>query len=533
MSENRSFYRKIVYVLLLAVLLFPLSYLGAPATLEDEGGRLAALRDQYDLGQSDLGEIDPASETIRMATLGLRGIAVSMLWSKGNEYKKKEDWTNYEATLQQLAKLQPYFVSVWKFQAWNISYNVSVEVDDVRDRYSYVTRGISFLKDGTRYIRDSPHLLAELGWFIGNKIGRADEHVEYRRLFKSDDDFQNAFFDGNPPTALEQRDNWLVSRGQYENSISVVDDKHRSIGQKNPTTFFAAPAMSQINYSEAIEEEGVFQEKARSSWRTGSNLWDAYGHRELRSSRGYLIRLADLTRWELEERKLQAEFDTLSADVRKQMRAELEAKLTTEQRTALAVPENLRSPEQRKVAQDAEQSLNLETAAVAKRVAKESPDKAAQANRLASRLAEVHDRVFLVRNNRQVANYEYWKTRCEFEQTNDALRARELAYAARQAFKEDADLLEARRLYEESFGLWAKVFKAFPFLNTDSTTGSDIVDYTEQYNEVLQQLDLSLGDAEVDPTYPLWDILEANDQERKFDAAITEHKSRVGQTKEK
>ena len=89
MNENSSFQRKIIYVVLLAILLFPISQLGSPSTREDDGGKLAELRKQYELGQSDLGEIDPASETIRMATLGLRGIAVSMLWSKANEYKKK------------------------------------------------------------------------------------------------------------------------------------------------------------------------------------------------------------------------------------------------------------------------------------------------------------------------------------------------------------------------------------------------------------------------------------------------------------
>ena len=112
-------------------------------------------------------------------------------------------------------------------------------------------------------------MISELGWFIGNKIGRADEKVEYRRLFKADDDFQNSFHDGNPPPP-EQRDNWIVSRREYEESISVVDDKKKSIGQKNPTTYFAAPAMSQINYSEAIEEEGTFGEKARAAWRTAA-----------------------------------------------------------------------------------------------------------------------------------------------------------------------------------------------------------------------------------------------------------------------
>jgi hypothetical protein len=527
MNENKSFQRKLVYVVLLAILLFPISQLGAPATVEDDGGKLAELRSEYDLGQSDLGEIDPASETIRMATLGLRGIAVSHLWSKANEFKKKEDFTNFRATLEQLAKLQPYFISVWKYQSWNLTYNVSVELDAVRDRFGYVLRGIEFLKEGTKYNRDNPHLLAELGWFIGNKIGRADEHVEYRRLFKADDDFQNSFHDGNPPP-LEQRDNWLVSRRQYEESISVVDDKKKSIGQKNPTTFFAAPAMSQINYAEAIEEEGTFGEKARSAWRSASNLWNDYGSREMRSSRGTMISLGSLTRWELESKKLQSEFDNLSKGVRDELQAEKKAKLSPATLAAMAVPENLRNEDQRNLVSEGEASLFVSLEEVAERTAEKNPEKAGQISKLANRIAEVNDRVFLINNNRQVSNYEYWKTRTDFEQTSDALRARELAYAAKQAFKEDADLLKARQLFEQSFELWAKVFETYPTLADDSTTGSDIVDYVEQYAEVLEQLDLKLSDDEVDQKFPLWEILIVNDGERKFFGDITEHNRKLG-----
>ena len=43
--------------------------------------------------------------------------------------------------------------------------------------------------------RDNPTLLDDLGWFTGNKVGRADEHVIYRQLFKLDEDL-------NPRTAI-------------------------------------------------------------------------------------------------------------------------------------------------------------------------------------------------------------------------------------------------------------------------------------------------------------------------------------------
>src|SRR5207247_2050468 len=102
----------------------------------------------YKLAQVNLGEVDPASEAIKLCTLGLRGVAVQLLWKEADKAKMKEDWTRLTALLEQLAKLQPNFITFWKFQAWNLTYNVSVEFDDYHDRYYYVRRGIEFLKEG-------------------------------------------------------------------------------------------------------------------------------------------------------------------------------------------------------------------------------------------------------------------------------------------------------------------------------------------------------------------------------------------------
>ena len=95
-------------------------------------------------------------------------------------------WTNLTATLEQLAKLQPNFITFWQFQSWNLTYNVSVEFDDYHDRYYYVRRGIEFLRDGERYNVDHPRLLWDLGWFIGQKVGRADERVHHHGQYEQD-----------------------------------------------------------------------------------------------------------------------------------------------------------------------------------------------------------------------------------------------------------------------------------------------------------------------------------------------------------
>ena len=87
---------------IIAALLLPLSWLSQPATTESDGGILAQVREENHLSQADLGEIDPTSETIKLATLGMRGVAANILWEKANEYKREEDWTNLSATLEQI-----------------------------------------------------------------------------------------------------------------------------------------------------------------------------------------------------------------------------------------------------------------------------------------------------------------------------------------------------------------------------------------------------------------------------------------------
>ncbi|MEM1303663.1 MAG: IRE (iron responsive element), partial [Planctomycetota bacterium] len=101
MNQRRSFYRKIAYGGAMAVLLIFLSMLSLPSTYgKDDGGKLAELRNKYELSQGNLGEVDPASETIKLATLGLRGIAVQRLWAYAFEMKKTENWSEFSATLE-------------------------------------------------------------------------------------------------------------------------------------------------------------------------------------------------------------------------------------------------------------------------------------------------------------------------------------------------------------------------------------------------------------------------------------------------
>ena len=114
------------------------------------------------------------NETIKLATLGMRGVAADILWLKAGKYQMKKDWTNLSATLEQITKVQPNFIEPWIHQGWNISYNVSVSFDLPKDKYYWLMQGIRFLEDGVKHNDREPRLLAEIAWYISYKLGKDD-----------------------------------------------------------------------------------------------------------------------------------------------------------------------------------------------------------------------------------------------------------------------------------------------------------------------------------------------------------------------
>lgn len=489
--NRRSLIRKMTYLLLIAALLLPLSYFSQPATIATQnepagaGGKLAQLRDEYKLGQANLGEIDPAGETMKLATLGLRGVAANILWDKANESKKKEDWTGLQATLDQLAKLQPNYISVWRFQAWNVSYNISVEWDDYHDRYYWVKEGIKFLIRGARYNTMEPRLIYDTGWFTSQKIGIADEHDQFRRLFREDDDPEYpAHAEALRP--YNRRDNWLVGQEYFERAISLVDDRGASIRTMNPLTYFCQPAMCQINYSNGLEEDGVFEEKAKEAWREADRRWDDYGNRELPTSDGLMVRLNNYEMLSEKAQKLRAELETLAPGLVDQIYEEKKAKLSAADREVIDTPSETRSQEEVYRAMTIITGLAVTNQEMADRV--KGPG-AAQAKELAASIDETQREAHAISRDRHTINFNYWRNRCRMEKTDSALEGRRLLYSADRFFKEEADLVHAREDYEKGFAEWRKTLNEFPEMVDDSIGGDYLIGAVKGYGEVLKRLD--------------------------------------------
>lgn len=494
MSERRSFYRKAGYLAAIALLWIPLSLMSQPASVDADGtrspgGKLAQLRDRNQLSQAALGEIDPTSETIKLATLGMRGVAVQLLWNSAHQYQKNEDWTSLSAVLEQITRLQPNFFSVWDFQAHNLSYNISVEFDDYRDRFFWVMKGIEFFKNGAKYNATDPRFLARIGWFYCNKIGRSDEHVQYRRLFRKLQEEKGE----------KHTDNWLVGYDWYVEAQKLVESgkplrvylegqsaRATKPGERapSPLLFHSEAPMALIYYAETLEDEGTFGEAAKAGWENAAHEWEDYVKRDLQTSYGYTVRLVDLDDFRKQIDELQQQIEKLAPGEMAKLKGEKLAKLSKEERAALDKPAVDRTQEEANLANNAQEKISVTWQEVALRVPGE---RRAEARKLADDLADLKEKTNTIDTYRDIVNFYYWQARCEAEPTDACVAARELLYKAGKAYA-NGELFEARDLYEKSFAQWRKVLDHAPVLSDSTVMADDLVDEIDVYKKLLGKI---------------------------------------------
>ena len=280
-----TYYRRAIYVASLLVLLVLLYTIGRPARVivadgevrPDPGGMLAQLRTDAGLSEAQIGKIDPASSTVKLATFGMRGVAIALLWYQANEQQKRHDWNNVVATANQIIFLEPHFVPIWDFLGWSLAYNASATFDDYRERYRWVIRGIDFLVTGLDKNRRSPKLLKSTGWTMSQKIGIADEVEQYRRLLKADEAFGKRH--GYPLPS--DRDNWIMGRDWYHRGEELVLREGISLGNESDFIYFANSRLNLFNYAKWVRRDGIFGPIATKAWDDALVEWVDFGRMDL------------------------------------------------------------------------------------------------------------------------------------------------------------------------------------------------------------------------------------------------------------
>jgi len=144
------------------------------------------------LRELDEGEQEIEGSAARLALVGSRGIVVAYLWHSAIDKQKRNDFHKMDSLVQTVTQLQPHFITPWIFQSWNITYNVSVEMQGSGDMYYYIARGIELLAEGERRQGrvepdgrriGSPDMRYQLAFYYQNKFGVSDTVEVLRCLF--------------------------------------------------------------------------------------------------------------------------------------------------------------------------------------------------------------------------------------------------------------------------------------------------------------------------------------------------------------
>ena len=534
-ARDRSRRRKWIYGLSIIALIVVLFALGFPSTLGTKeikgqpGGTLAYYRDHHGLSQTELGQIDPTSATIRLATLGMRGIASTLLGQKAIQYQMKKDWTRLRATLDQSIKLQPHSIDVWRHQAWNLSYNVSVSFDDYHDKFYWVIEGLNYMLEGVRMNDKEPRLYWDMGWFLSNKIGRDDAAKYYRRLFRGErdsdgkdppdyiKDFRERFIPPGsfPPPGCNLRDNWHVGKLWFKTAEDRIAPPRYPVRGMATVIFYSNAPTCQFYYADNLEKDGAFGQVAQRAWQDAENEWHAFGERPIETSyddqtTGGRLFLQLNRREELfdtaEEQK--DRLDALAPGVRDQLEKEKRVKLSSEDRTAwdkyrqdlvkYRKEKNARkSGRNEKLLQlSVEKDLRDRAEARPDEIARRAPQARSQeAMRLAKEIENDETLDLYTNRERMKVNFDFWRTRAEAEQTAECLAARKAIHDGDQAFAK-GDLIRARPDYEKGLRGWRKVLDDLEFkaLVDDPSLGGDLMDVIRRYQKCLDQDDQDLPD---------------------------------------
>jgi hypothetical protein len=477
---NKSLSRKVTYILAIIALLLPLYALGRP-----KAGAISQLRNRHNIGQTYLGQLDPTSESMRLATLGMKGIASSILWLKADYYKEEKYFDRFSATLNQIALLQPHFISVWQHQAHNMSFNVSPEFEDYRQRYEWVKKGIDYLVRGTKYNERKPILQYDLGHYVGNKIGKFDEKKQYRELFRKDTEFHNYFTEQGLPVetnalGYDQRpDNWRVGKLWFNRAVESFQAGNKIA--KTPHLLYCYSPLWQMYYGESIQNEGILDDRSKFAWEQGGREWAEYGKMSIPWSGDGQIKLLDVLADADAIREKKAELDKQLEDARAKIKERRFARLPQDLKDAFQKPEKDRSITDSEKASEAERLINP-TATEA--IAEAPKDQQPRLLQLSTEISRMEEKLRIANIYRSNVNYAYWETRARAEQKQYTVDARRLLYNADKMI-DAADIKGALDNYEQAWKLWDAAFKRFPILMTEDV-GEDVLKSIGRYNKLTE-----------------------------------------------
>jgi hypothetical protein len=149
-------------------------------------------RDREALDLTRMQPLENAPPMLAFSTValgGFRGLIANMLWIRANEMQDEDKFFEMAQLADWITKLEPHFVQVWIFQAWNMAWNISVKFKDFGDRWRWLRRGMELLRDeGLRYNPNEILLYRELAWMFQDKMGAPtdDANMYYKQQWANE-----------------------------------------------------------------------------------------------------------------------------------------------------------------------------------------------------------------------------------------------------------------------------------------------------------------------------------------------------------
>ena len=142
-------------------------------------------RDELRLTASRVLENAPPELVFATTALGgFRGIVVDVLWLRAIKLQQDKKFFELVQLFDWIGKLEPRCVPVWVYSAWNMAYNISVELPNAPERWLWIRQGIRLLRDqGIVYNERAAELYRELAWIYSHKIGKNID--EFHQYFKN------------------------------------------------------------------------------------------------------------------------------------------------------------------------------------------------------------------------------------------------------------------------------------------------------------------------------------------------------------
>jgi len=172
-------------------------------------------------------ELPPKYAWVSAAGGTFRGIAADILWIRSESLKQEGKYYELHQLAKWICTLQPRFATVWSFQAWNMSYNISVATHTTRERWQWVYNGIRLLRDeGIPNNEKVVGLYHQLAWTYFHKVGeRLDDYqLKYKRIWAT----TMETLLGTPPAGLSDQEavDWFKPVVEAPHTLEELFAKH-------------------------------------------------------------------------------------------------------------------------------------------------------------------------------------------------------------------------------------------------------------------------------------------------------------------